>query len=90
MFTKALLSAAFAACATAQVDLEFTSQGRFSLKHAAFINVGQFEDSEEFLLLSQFSAMGSGHIYIVPDVKEAVVAGDASSLEAVKLDTSKF
>lgn len=34
--------------------------------------------------------MSSGHIYVVPDVKDAVHAGDASSLKSVKLNTPSF
>ena len=34
--------------------------------------------------------MGSGHIYMVPGVKDAVKNGDVSSLEAVQLDTTSF
>jgi len=79
-----------AAVAAAQADLDFTSEGQFKVKNPAFINVGKFDGSEDFLLVSSFGAMSSGHIYMVPGVKDAVVAGDVSSLEPVQLDTPKF
>lgn len=90
MFVKTLLSSAIAALASAQIDLEFTSNNQFKVKNAAFVSATKFEDSEDFLLVSSFGAMSSGYIYIVPGVKDAVVAGDVSNLEAVKLDTAKF
>ena len=91
MFTKALISAAVcAAHAAAQVDLTFTSNGNFKLKHAAFLNLGQFEDSEDFMLVSSFGAFSSGHVYMVPGITDAVVAGDVSTLNEVKLDTPTF
>ena len=81
---------ALASVVAAQQDLEFTSEGQFKVKNAAFINMSKFEDSEDFLLVSSFGALSSGHLYMVPGVKDAVVNGDASSLEAVKLDTKNF
>jgi len=52
--------------------------------------MSSFKDSEDFLLVSSFGAMSSGAIYVVPDVKQAVIDGDVSKLEPVKLDTPKF
>jgi hypothetical protein len=34
--------------------------------------------------------MSDGAVYVVPDIKDAVIAGDASTLSAHKLDTPKF
>ena len=90
MFTKALAGAACAAYASAQADLEFTKNNYFKLKNAAFLSVDSFEGSEDFLLVSSFGAMSSGHIYMVPGVKDAVVAGDVGELSPVQLDTPKF
>jgi len=90
MPTRSLISAAFAAAAAAQADLDFTSEGQFKTKNAAFIDVTSFEGSEDFLLVSAFGPFSSGKIYIVPGVKDAVIAGDVSSLEPVQLDTDKF
>ena len=90
MFAKSLICSAIASLASAQIDLEFTSQNKFKLNDAAFVNMGKFEDSEDFMLISTFKAIGNGHIYIVPGVKEAVESGDVSSLDPVKLDTSSF
>ena len=84
MFKTALFGSALAASAAAQVDLEFTSQGSFHLKNAAFVNPGKFEDSDEdFLVVSAFGPMSSGKIYMVPGIKDAVIAGDVSNLEGV-------
>ena len=53
--------------------------------------MGKFEDDDTtFLLVSSFSAFGAGHVYMVPDVSEAVKNGDASNSTAVKLDTLDF
>ena len=90
MFTKALAGAACAAYASAQADLEFTKNNYFKLKNAAFLSVDSFQGSEDFLLVSSFGAMSSGHIYMVPGVKDAVMAGDVGDLEPVQLDTPKF
>ena len=82
---------ALAGLTAAQEDLTFTSNNSFKLKHAAFINTGKFMDStEDFLLVSSFAAMGNGNIYMVPGVKDAVKAGDVSTLSPVKLDTATF
>ena len=88
-FTNALLGASLAAFASAEADLDFASQGHFKSKNAAFVNLGQW-DNENFLLVSSFAAMGSGHIYMVPNITEAVQAGDVSDLEPIKLDTPNF
>ena len=92
LFANALLGASLAAFASATADLDFTSNNHFKLKHAAFLNVGQFEDEQEFLLVSTFTGnpMGKGHIYMVPNIRDAVKAGDISSLEPVQLDTINF
>ena len=93
MFVKSLLCSVFAALATAQEDLDITSIDKFKLKHAAFVNLGKFDDSDEdFLLVSTFSGSptAKGHVYMVPGVKEAVVAGDVSDLDPIKLDTPSF
>ena len=89
MFAQALLSAGLAAVASAQVDLEFTSQGQFSAHDAAFITVSKWSDSDEFLLGSAFgpSPVGHGSVYIIPNIKDAVKAGDVSTLAPVALDT---
>ena len=90
MFTKTVLAGALAALATATADLTFTSNNKFKVKNAAFVNMGKFNDSDDFLLVSSFGAMSSGHVYMVPGIKDAVKNGDVSSLEPVKLDTPSF
>lgn len=70
--------------------MNITSIGQFKAKDAAFINVNKWSDSDEFLLMSTFGPMHSGHIYMVPNIKEAVKAGDVSTLEPVLLDTADF
>ena len=90
MFSKALASAALTALASAQVDLEFTEQGEFKIHNAAFININSFEDSEDFMLVSTFGPVTYGDVYIVPGLKEAVVAGDISTLQSYKLDVPHF
>ena len=39
-----------------------------------------FEGSEDFLLVSSFGALSSGHIYMVPGVADGVKNGDVSNL----------
>lgn len=92
MFAQVLLSAALAGLTTAQVDLEFTSQGHFKQKHAAFINLGKFDDSEEFLLISEFSGTpgSAGKIHMVEGVTDAVKAGNIGTLNSVRLDTINY
>ena len=89
MFSKTLIAGALAGLAAAQADIDMTSIGSFKMKHPAFIKMTQFKDSEDFLLVSQFSANGSGHVYVIPDVKDATKNNDVSGLEPVKLDTGK-
>ena len=86
-FVSACLAALTAASGTG--DLNFTSIGKFNQKHAAFLQVTQFDDSEEFLLVTAFSGspLSNGSVTIVPGVKDAVTAGDVSGLQGTKLDT---
>ena len=89
---KTFVHACLMALATAQGtfgDLEFTSIGQFKSKHAAFVQTTKFEDSDDFLLVTDFSGMpySVGHVSIVEGVKEAVTAGDVSSLKSTTLDT---
>ena len=92
LFANALLGASLAAFASATADLDFTSANHFKLKHAAFVEVAKFEDEEEFLLVSTFtgSPFGHGHVYMVPNIRDAVKAGDVSDLDPVELDTPTF
>ena len=91
MFAKSLATAALAAMATANVDLEFNSQHKFNAKNPAFVNMGKFYGSDEdFLLVSSFGAWASGKVYIVRGVKDAVVNGDVSDLTPTLLDTPSF
>ena len=91
MFTKSLAAAAVAAIATANYDVEFTSNNLFKTKNPAFVNMGKFYGSDEdFLLVSSFGAYASGKVYIVRGVKDAVVNGDVSDLTPTLLDTPSF
>lgn len=42
------------------------------------------------MIVSTFGPLASGHIYMVPGVKDAVVDGTVSELKPIKLDTAKF
>ena len=44
LYANALLCASLAAFASATADLDFTSNGQFKAKHAAFVNIGKYED----------------------------------------------
>ena len=91
MFTKSLAAAAVAAMATANYDVEFTSNHLFNTKNPAFVNMGKFHGSDEdFLLVSSFGAYASGKVYIVRDIKDAVVNSDVSDLKPTLLDTPSF
>ena len=84
------VSALLATVAMAAPDVAWTSIGHFKLDHPAFPTVTSYADSESFLLCSSFQAIGSGHVYVVPDVADAVKAGDVSTLVQHKLDTPGF
>jgi len=51
--------------------------------------VTEFHDSDPFLLVSTFtgSPIGKGHVYVVPEIKEAVINNTVSKLKEQKLDT---
>lgn len=87
---KTFATVLLAAAVSATPNVNFTSIGQFKLKNAAFPTVSEFSDSDPFLLVSSFGALSSGAIYVVPSITEAIVAGDASTLKAQKLDTPKF
>ena len=91
MFAKSLAAAAVAAMATANYDVEFTSNNLFKVKNPAFANMSKFHGSDEdFLLVSSFGMFASGKVYIVRGVKDAVVNGDVSDLAPTLLDTPSF
>ena len=74
----------------AKPDVAFTSLGTFSLKNAAFPAVTSFPGSETFLLVSSFGMLSPGAVYVVPNLKEAIVSGSVKSLVSVKLETPNF
>ena len=91
MFAKSLAAAAIAAMATANYDVEFTSNNLFKAENPAFISMSKFNGSDEdFLLMSSFGVFSSGKVYIVRGVKDAVVNGDVSDLTPTLLDTPSF
>ena len=90
MFKLSFAGAALAACAFAANDIAWTPAGRFDFKHPAFARVQKFEDSEEFLLVSQFSALAPGHIKMVTGIKDAVVNNTVEQLTETNLRTSAF
>ena len=53
------------------------------MNNAAFLSMSKYSDSEDFLLVSSFSPLSYGAIYVVPGVKDAVKKGDVSGLKAV-------
>ena len=88
------------ACCVAMVaaqtvgDINFTSLGKFSIENPNYIRVGKWTDfystSDPFLFVTSglTSYTGEpGSITIVEGLKEAVIAGDVSTLKATKLDT---
>ena len=73
-----------AAATNATPDVNFKSIGQFTLKNAAFPTVTQFDDgSDKFLLVSSFGALSSGAVYVVPNITQAIVAGNVSGLKPV-------
>ena len=98
MIIKVSMKSFFFACCAAAVtaatvgDVNFTSVGKFSVENPSFMHVKQWVDfmstSDPYLFVTSFTgAPGAGHVSIVPGLKEAVKAGDVSTLKATKLDT---
>lgn len=87
---KSFAATLLAGAAMAAPDVAWTSLGHFKMDHPAFPTISNFQGSEKFLLCSSFQAFGNGHVYVVPDVSEAVKSGDVSSLQQHKLSTSAF
>ena len=92
LFTSVALAGA--AIATESYDVSFESLGRFDVKNPAFVDVTEFEvdgvSSDKFLIVSEFGALSSGKVSIVPSVQQASDEGNVSSLTATKLDTPSF
>lgn len=84
-------SALLAAVSTATPDVDFTSIGTFNLKNSAFPAVTSFDDdsSNKFLLVSSFGALSKGEVYVVPNIKDAIVNNSVSSLKPVALPLHK-
>ncbi len=77
-------------CAIATPDVAFHSMGTFELKNAAFPAVTSFKGSETFLLVSSFGMFSPGSVYVVPNLKEAIVGNTVSSLKSIRIDTPNF
>ena len=92
---KSFVLACAAAAAAAEVvgDINFTSLGKFYIKNSKNVTIAQWDDqnstSDPFLLMKAGDRQ-YGSLTIVPGLKEAVVAGDLSTLEAFELDTEGF
>lgn len=85
MRSFATIAAIAASAAATGVDIAWESLGHFKVKNPAFPNIGKYDDSDEFLVVSSFGAMHEGYIYIVPDIKDAVTGDDATHLKSHKL-----
>ena len=88
--------ACFAGIATAKIvgDIDFKSLGKFSIENPNYLHVDvwwhNYSISDPFLYVTSglTSYTGEpGSISIVEGLKEAVIAGDVSTLKATKLDT---
>jgi len=64
--------------------------GQFKTKNPAFLSATKFHDSDDFLLVSEFSAFGNGGVYVVPGVKDAVADSAIKGLKSHKLNMGKF
>jgi hypothetical protein len=87
---KTLASACLLAALSSASDVTWESNGHFKIKHPAFLNIASFDDGttyDPFLLVSGFAAIGSGEIYVVPDITQAVIDRDISHLKETKLKT---
>ena len=87
---KTFVAALLSALTMAEDNIAWDSLGKFNVKNAAFPYVGKFETTDEVLLMSSFGAMSWGQVYVVPNVKDAVVNNDATTLQADKLDVESF
>ena len=92
MKSFALACCAAAVAAETVGDINFTSVGKISVENPSFMHVKQWVDwmstSDPYLFVTSFTgAPGAGSVTIVPNLKEAVKAGDVSTLKGTKLDT---
>lgn len=79
--------AVLGAIASAEMDVNTTSIGRLNIEKPAFMHVTSYARSEEFLLTSSFKAFGSGAIKVVPEVRDAIVHNDLSTLKVYDIHT---
>ena len=66
-----LLSAALAVCGTA-TQLGYRYLGKIETSSPAFLSVEKFDGQEEFLLLSEFGALSSGKVSVIPNIRDIV------------------
>mmetsp|Transcript_44470 Transcript_44470/g.60320 ORF Transcript_44470/g.60320 Transcript_44470/m.60320 type:complete len:299 (+) Transcript_44470:31-927(+) len=71
-------------------EFNVTSMGKFKVKNAAFPEMGKYDDSDDFLIVSSFGALSSGHVYVVPDVASYIQNDDVKNADAFKLKTPSF
>jgi len=71
-------------------EFNVTSMGKFNVKNAAFPEMGKFDNANDFLIVSSFGALSSGHVYVVPDVASYIKNNDVSDADVFKLNTPSF
>lgn len=78
-----LVAAALAVCGTA-ADIGYRYLGKIETSSPAFLSVQKFPNQPEFLLLSEFGALISGKVSVIPNIKEIV---NTKNFAAAKTDT---
>ena len=86
MRSFAAIASMLVSVAMADADIAWESLGKFDVKNAAFPVATKFEDSEDFLLMSSFGAISTGEIYVIPNIKDAIMNNDVTNLEPIKYD----
>ena len=54
------------------VNIGVRKLGQIKTLNPAFLSVEKFEGQKEFLLVSSFGAISSGHVYVIPDIADII------------------
>lgn len=62
--------------------------GQIKALNPAFVSVEKFKGQNEFLLVSSFGAMSSGHVYVIPEIADIVNSRAFDKVESHFLGSS--
>ena len=66
-------------------EIGYKYLGRIKTTNPAFISVEKFPNQPEFLLISEFGALVSGKVSVIPNIGQAVLSSNFTGLQTYEL-----